>query len=371
PAMSHTSKTLSRRDFLKLAGLGLGTLAFNPFRRVLPLAEFPVSERLGRVTEPVIVRAEPKISASPITTLYEDTIVEWHREVAVSRREYMDLAHINQRWVETSEGFVYSGFLQPCRNLPNPPLTNMPEGQTGFWAEVTVPYVDLAIDNPAPVSHWARNAKHLRLYYSQVLWIDQMKTSEVTGNMLYRVNEKYGNPGDLFWALGSAFRPLTEDEIAPIHPEVDPNEKRVVINITNQTLSCQESQREVYFCRVSTGAKYDAYGNAVDAWATPVGTMQVSSKLISTRMGSSTGAGYEQPGVSWVAYFATGGVAIHSAFWHNLFGEPRSHGCVNCTPEDAKWIFRWLLPVVSLTQDRVEVQWPNPSTQVIGEERLW
>lgn len=43
----------------------------------------------------------------------------------------------------------------------------------------------------------------------------------------------------------------------------------------------------------------------------------------------------------------TGGVAIHSTFWHNNFGVWMSHGCVNATPEDAKWIFLWTEPSVS------------------------
>jgi hypothetical protein len=39
-------------------------------------------------------------------------------------------------------------------------------------------------------------------------------------------------------------------------------------------------------------------------------------------------------------------VAIHSTFWHYNYGTPVSHGCVNCLPEDAKWIFRWTSPAV-------------------------
>jgi hypothetical protein len=41
----------------------------------------------------------------------------------------------------------------------------------------------------------------------------------------------------------------------------------------------------------------------------------------------------------------TGG-AIHSIFWHNDFGTPRSHGCDNVRPVNTKWIFRWTNPVV-------------------------
>ena len=59
-----------------------------------------------------------------------------------------------------------------------------------------------------------------------------------------------GSYGDIYWAEGAAFRPLTEEETAPISPDVDPVTKKVVVNLTYQTLSCFEGSREVYFCRV-------------------------------------------------------------------------------------------------------------------------
>jgi lipoprotein-anchoring transpeptidase ErfK/SrfK len=381
PTRKHT---LSRREFIKLASLGLGGLALRPLihsaYRLDPLAsithqpDFPVSERLGRncVDGRVDIMSRPDVNSSIVNTVYEDAVMPWYREVLADNFDYN---HINQRWVETTDGFAYASYLQPCRNLPNEPLTEMPAGQPGFWAEVTVPYVDMALDTPTPISEWSKNrasvGKPPRLYYSQVTWIDQIKASDATGNMLYRVNEKYGNPGDLFWALGSAFRPLTEDEVSPIHPDVDPAIKKVVINLTYQRLSCFENQNEVFYCRVSSGAKYNAAGQAVDAWSTPVGTFGISWKLLSIRMGSSATAGaYETPCIPWTSFFATGGISIHSTFWHNDFGTPRSHGCVNCRPEDAKWIFRWCQPAVSLTQGSVEVAWPG-GTQIVVEERYW
>jgi lipoprotein-anchoring transpeptidase ErfK/SrfK len=128
------------------------------------------------------------------------------------------------------------------------------------------------------------------------------------------------------------------------------------VDATHQTLSCFEGDQEVYFCRVSTGAKYDMYGNLVDKWATPVGEHRVERKYISLQMsGGTTGAGYDLPGIAWTCVFATGGVAIHSTFWHNNYGDPVSHGCVNCLPEDSKWIFRWTTPDVPYDPGMVDV----------------
>ncbi len=352
--------SISRRDFLKLVGGTAGLMALKPYSRVLTLPEWPQGKRLGRnCTGGVIpIKSSPNDNDTTLKEVYEDTIFEWNREV-VGRRDF----YVNQRWVETPEGYVYSSYLQPVENRPNEPLKEIPAGQTGFWAEVTVPYVDFVLENE-PSSPWLKNAKqwnlHTRLYYSQVMWIDQIKTSEVTGNIIYRVNERYGSYGDLFWAEGAAFRPLTPEEVAPLSPDVDPNEKMVVANLTYQTVSCFEGQREVFFCRMSSGAKWDANGNPVDNWSSPLGEHITWRKSFSIHMaGGTVGGGYDTPGVSWTNLFAGTGVAIHSTFWHNDYGVPRSHGCLNVTPEDAKWIFRWTTPAVPFMDGDITVGMPG------------
>ncbi len=50
---------------------------------------------------------------------------------------------------------------------------------------------------------------------------------------------------------------------------------------------------------------------------------------------------YDLPGVPWDLYFTYQGGAIHGAYWHNSFGEPRSHGCVNLPPEQAHALYLW------------------------------
>ena len=62
------------------------------------------------------------------------------------------------------------------------------------------------------------------------------------------------------------------------------------------------------------------------------------------------GTGWDLFGVGWTSFFASGGVAIHSTFWHNNYGVTQSHGCVNVRPEDAKWIFRWTTPLVTYSE---------------------
>jgi lipoprotein-anchoring transpeptidase ErfK/SrfK len=56
--------------------------------------------------------------------------------------------------------------------------------------------------------------------------------------------------------------------------------------------------------------------------------------------------GFDLPGVPWVMYINEAGVSLHGVYWHNDFGIPHSHGCVNLSITSAKWLFRWTTPVV-------------------------
>jgi len=365
--VNRARSSISRRDFLKLVALSLGGLAFRPWDRFFDLPDFPKAEKLGRVNVgKVEIKTRPDADGQTVGVLYQDAVVPWLRDVVGK-----NLYRTNQRWVETPDGYIWSPYLQPVRNLPNTPLTNLPETSlgAGMWVEVSVPYVDFILDNPPPRSPGLKERLESgllpRLYYSQIVWVDQTR-SDAQGQTRYRVNEPYGSYGDILWGDAQAFRPLSSDEMAPINPDVE--EKRVVVDITYQTLSCYEGNTEVYFTRISSGALYNATGNKVDVWATPVGKFPIWRKLVSLHMsGGTTGGGWDLPGIGWVSLFVGSGVAVHSTFWHNNFGEPMSNGCVNARPDDAKWVFRWTLPPVSYDPGDATVAWPGGTTVEVIE----
>ena len=56
--------------------------------------------------------------------------------------------------------------------------------------------------------------------------------------------------------------------------------------------------------------------------------------------------GFDLPGVPWVLYITKGGISLHGTYWHNDYGHPRSHGCINLTPQASKWLYRWTVPSV-------------------------
>jgi hypothetical protein len=310
--------------------------------------------------------AKPDGNAQPIGALYEDNLVPWLREWVGAMP-----GRINQRFVETPSGFVWGGYVQPVWNKPNVPVSSLPTtslGQ-GMWAEVTIPYADLILENPPARAPWLQYRSTInlppRFFYGQVVWVDQIRVDE-TSQVWYRLNEKYGS-GDIFWGQAEAFRPITSKEIAPIN--LNATNKHIVVRVWNQTLSCMEGNTEVHFARISSGALYDAWGNRVDAWQTPVGDSPIWRKAVSLPLsGGSAAAGWSLPAVGWISLFVGTGVAIHSTFWHNNYGEPSSRGCVNATPEDAKWVFRWSLPSVPYDPGDVTVEWPG-GTVVSVEDR--
>lgn len=98
------------------------------------------------------------------------------------------------------------------------------------------------------------------------------------------------------------------------------------VNVSTQRVTAYEGNRAVYSVPASTG---------IARYPTVLGRFRVYVKLRSTRM---TGPGYDLPNVPYTMYFYKG-YAVHGAYWHNNFGRPMSHGCVNLRPSDAKWFF--------------------------------
>ena len=350
-AQNSQAKRVSRRSFLKTSALAAGTALMPAELRSL-VEETTESDKLGRIAVGMVeLRARPDYDEPAIGRLYEDDVIPWYREV-VGSWPWRN----NQRWVETEEGYVWGPYVQPVKNEPNQPITELPAGQKGMWVEVTVPSIDAVVETTPAQSSWWRNQVNSglppRFYYSQILWVDLIET-RYDGNLWYRINERYGNPGDLLWAPATAFRPISMEELTPINP--DEENKQIVVDVTpsRQTLSCFENSREVYFCRMSSGKV--PYGTTLSSSDSP--GFNIWRKLHSLQMSGGTNQhGWQIPGIGWVSLFIGNGIAIHSTFWHNNFGEPSSHGCINVAPEDAKWIFRWTSPVTPFEKGDITVK---------------
>ena len=78
------------------------------------------------------------------------------------------------------------------------------------------------------------------------------------------------------------------------------------------------------------------------------------------------GTYYNLPNVPSNMFFYQG-YAIHGAYWHNNFGHPMSHGCVNSPLEQVATLFEWTGPVVAANQNAVRASNSNPGTKVVIE----
>ena len=352
------SPKLSRRDFLKLSSLAVGAAAFTTLSPAdLRLAQPQTS--LGRVA---IVKARvlnrPNRLGETLGYVERDDVLEVYRNV-VGEGFYPH----NHVWTEIPQGFVYSSWVQPVKNEIQIPVTVLLEG--GFFAEVSVPFTSArtAPDPNAqfvyfsvdPTGDSADNLEYQsRLYYSAVFKIDQIVTA-AQGGVWYRVqNDQF--PA-FFWVQGQHLRPIQPDEISPLSPNV--NNKTVVADVKTNWLSAYEGQTEVFRTRIASGASFFAPDGSERAGIKAGGTYNIYSKRITRHMaGGVFPKGFDLPGIGWVSYWHAG-AAIHSTYWHNDFGRPRSHGCLNCSPTAAKWLFRWTTPLVEYDIGKIEVTWDD------------
>lgn len=121
-------------------------------------------------------------------------------------------------------------------------------------------------------------------------------------------------------------------------------EKWIDVNVTKQTLALYEGTKAVYVTLVSTGEA--GLSDPEKSTATKRGIYRIHTKHISATMDSDVvGEEFELRDVPYVQYFESN-YALHGAYWHDRFGIPKSHGCINLAPEDARRIFFWTEPAV-------------------------
>jgi lipoprotein-anchoring transpeptidase ErfK/SrfK len=121
--------------------------------------------------------------------------------------------------------------------------------------------------------------------------------------------------------------------------------KWIDISIQDQTLVAYSGTKAVYATLVSTGR--GGMGDPEKVLATARGTFMIYAKDVSATMDGNEDKGdsFNLLDVPFVQYFHKG-YALHGTYWHDEFGQVRSHGCVNLSPIDAAWLFEWTDPVV-------------------------
>jgi len=144
-------------------------------------------------------------------------------------------------------------------------------------------------------------------------------------------------------------------------PGVGPKDKWVLVRVTHGYLVAYEGDKPVLASAMSPGA--DGVGRR--GYTTPPGLYTVYAKAVSWDMaGVERGEPWKVDEVPWVAFFKDS-YALHAAWWHDDFGRPRSHGCVNLPPAAAKALFGWLDPALPEGWYSVSAYYPQVKGTVI------
>jgi lipoprotein-anchoring transpeptidase ErfK/SrfK len=384
--MSDRSRTLSRRALLAAAGAAAaGLIAPRALRRLQAAAPLlqtvtggshpaepewsfiqPQEARLdlwGRITYMGYpVRAEPGLNKEVVRWLHESTVLPL---VEVVHAEGPNPN--NDTWYRIADGYLYTAGVQVMRPYRTPQiLSELPhtiDEEPGVWAEVIVP-LTLPRREPAGTQVYDEFfgvQMPVTLYYGsvhRVIGIEQ----DADGYVWYSVfDDKPKNRP--FYVNARHMRYIPPEEFAPINPGA--RGKRIEVTLAAGRIDCYEGDTIVFSTLTSSGA---------GGFPTPDGEHAVVFKQPSRHMytdpedpvsgGSIDEDFFNLPGVPFNTFLTTLGHAIHGTWWHGDYGRPRSHGCLNVTPEAARWIYRWVEPVAGYEQASAGSS-RNPGTPII------
>jgi hypothetical protein len=346
---------LSRREFLKISAVAMGCLAFTPFTSPENDNDYP-SGVIGRIArDSISVYREPSWDSETVGYRFRDDLVNIYYELTPPSGPVY-----NPLWYRIWGGYIHSGYVQRTRFRFNIPLHNV--SKNGQLCEVTVPFTDIYYFNIG--DGWQRKN---RLYYQTTHWavgIDEGPDKKSWYRLYDELLEiEYHVPA-------SHLRPIPDEEISPLSPNIPWENKRIEVILQDQVIRALEKDKVVFETQISSGIPNRGPTPNGIPTSTPQGNYNIESKMPSKHMGNGRLTGdnevYTLPGVPWTSFFVTPpGVAFHGAYWHNNFGIPMSHGCVNMRPEEAKWLFRWSDPKFQLPiKDRSHWEQRGYGTQV-------
>lgn len=329
------SNSISRRGFLQLGSLATGSLAFRPLSYWVP--EIDGLDPIGVVRITVAdtdVFKEPDVQSKIIGVFHQDQLVPIIEEL----KNPQALPNA-PRWYRLRNGYLNSMYTQRVedRHLNKPVPWVHEEGTLG---EITIPYTRAYLNNP--LYGWS---PVYRLYYQSVHWITAVEEGP-DGKSWYQISDESDDNLN-YYVPQAHVRLITPEELKPLSPDIPWEHKRIEVSLAKQELKAFEYDEIVLHTLISSGIPGIGGSNPIPT-ATPTGKFNIQVKMPSKHMGegliTDDISAYELPGVPWVCFFVDTGVAFHGTYWHDNFGRRMSHGCINMTIKDAKWLYRWSLP---------------------------
>jgi hypothetical protein len=310
---------LSRRKFLSLtasAALVAASRLDTQARRLFAQSAAPRRSK-ARLIVAYELDQKPALGGAVGALLPADSVIPVYEQLTGAPVG----EHNNTTWFRTDGGYVHSAWVQLVDDAPQP-LQPVDIAQAGFWAQVSVPFVDARVSPDGQPRG--------RLYFSSVYRVSGV-VADKSGLPYYRIADALRGGG---FAPAHGLRRLEDVELAPITPEID--DKLIDINLRNHMVTLIERGQPVFEARCASGR--DA-----PTTFTPTGGFRVLRKLHGVHMrGGQAGIdAYDLPGVPFATFFTARGVALHGAYWHFDWGARRTHGCINLDSDDAKYVWRW------------------------------
>lgn len=333
---------ISRREFLKLARAG--TLAFALRGLGLDRAVAAPAIQQGRITWSGIPLYDgPAFTAKQIHHFGADKVIEI---AAIVEGEQGN--PFNSAWYQVDNGYTYSGWIQPVQTNYQKPVFNIPEkGQVG---EISVPFCDTKKEP------WTYAERGYRIYYGTTHWVTKVIVQREEKSIWYEIFDFHLKR--YYYVPAHDMRLIPDEELSTLSPEVPDEQKHIVVDLSVQLVTAFEGENLVFSERCASGVR---------GTDTPKGEFRTYHKGPSVHMTNEGDAVenesvYSLPGVPWCAFFTGAGNAFHGTYWHNDYGRPRSHGCVNLPSESAKFIYRWTKPNVPPDSDYIHL--PGEGTRV-------
>ncbi len=335
---------LSRRDFLKLSAAGALGLALADLQFDRAFAAPPSTQ--GRITwSGIPLYDAPSFNAKKIHVFGRDQVIDLAGEV-----EGDEGNPYNKAWYKVDNGCTYSGWIQPVETKYQ--KTNFELSAVWQLGEITVPVSETRISPYV----YAKNG--YRLYYGSTHWVKSVVVTREEKSTWYEIYDTHLRVS--FYVPTYNMRLIPDDELALLSPDIPDADKFIHVDLEQQLVTAFEGETMVFSSRCSSGAK---------GTRTPAGDFSTYHKgpsIHMTNQGDAVNNIYDLPGVPWCSFFSGDGAAFHGTYWHNDYGRPRSHGCVNLPSEAAKFIYRWTRPKVPVDTDYVHLPGQGTRVQIVS-----
>lgn len=320
--------------------------------------------RLALALAVIAMLIAPSLAAAARSDVYVFHIVQWGENLTrIAARYGVSVPSIVQAnhllypdWVLVGQQLVIPVPLSPYARTPVPTAT---VADTPAPTDTPVPTSAVA-DTPAPTSTSVAAESPTPAESPTATVAPETATPGATapaeptpvpadtihvvqaGETLYRIAARYGTTVSAISALNHLANPnliyvgqklrVSGEPTAPPAPTAivpgasDLSGRWIEVDLSDQALMCWEGATLARYAIVSTG---------LPGTPTLTGRFAIQTKYLATPM---SGPGYYLPNVPHTMYYDRG-YAIHGAYWHNNFGQPMSHGCINLSLTDAAWVY--------------------------------